>query len=110
MRVASHPPLRLLPPSCSAASKFRAHDAPGSAGPAVGMDGKGNALETARTPRDDTVLLYLAVYHAPHPESLVRSVNFLEFVTPKQNSKTVVVILWANCLQPPFSIFDLGSF
>ena len=50
------------------------------------------------------------LYHGPHPESLVRSVNFLEFVTPKQNSETVVPILRANCLEPPFSIFDLGSF
>ena len=50
------------------------------------------------------------LYHGPHPERLVRSVNFLEFVTPKQNSETVVEILRANWFQPPFSIFDLGNF
>ena len=60
--------------------------------------------------KNDWTEYFLVLYHAPHPDSLVRSVNFLEFVTPKQNSETVVVILRANCLQPPFSIFDLGSF
>ena len=46
----------------------------------------------------------------PHSIELVGSVNFLEFVTPKQNSETVVPLLQANCVVPPFSIFDLGSF
>ena len=40
--------------------------------------------------------VWLVLYHGPHPESLVRSVNFLEFVIPKQNSETVVALLRAN--------------
>ena len=41
-------------------------------------------------------LYSIILYYGPHPESLVRSVNFLEFVTPKQNSGTVVALLRAN--------------
>ena len=48
--------------------------------------------------------------HGPHSIQLDGSVNFLELVTPKQNSETVVPLLQANCVVPPFSIFELGSF
>ena len=48
--------------------------------------------------------------HAPHLPSWVGWVNFLEFVTPKQNYETVVALVLANRVQPPFSIIDLGKF
>ena len=60
--------------------------------------------------RPRTGIICGVLYHGPHSSQLVRSVNFLEFVTPKQNSETVVEILWANWFQPPFSIFEFGSF
>ena len=65
----------------------------------------------ARSARNVSIILVgqrvLLLYHGPHSIQLVGSVNFLEFVTPKQNSETVVPLLQANCVVPPFS---LGSF